>query len=113
MNILQEAGLLLDGSRVDLLNNKVVLIVPAGSSLAVSDFTGLVDASIKQIAVGDPEFVPAGTYAQQAFDLLEIRMPTSKLILGSDVCRYGLRGRRNTNAKPAIVYQLMPLSPPG
>ncbi len=60
MNALQEAELILDETRRDLLNNKVVLVVPADSSLVLTDFTGLTDASIRQIAVGDPEFVPAG-----------------------------------------------------
>ncbi len=104
MNALQDAGLLLDDTRRDLLNNKVVLVVPAGSSLSIPDFSGLVDSSIKKIAVGDPEFVPAGTYARQAFDLLGITDDVqSKLILGSDV-RQVLGYVESANVDAGVVY---------
>ncbi len=104
MNALEDAGLILVETRRNLLNNKVVLVVPADSTLEISSFMNLVDPSINQIAVGDPEFVPAGTYAQQAFELLGIAEGTqSKLIFGSDV-RQVLGYVESGNVDVGIVY---------
>jgi molybdate transport system substrate-binding protein len=86
MQALQDGGLLLNETRADLLNNKVVLVVPANSNLNLTDFNGLVNDYVKKIAIGDPESVPAGTYGKQALDLLGIyEQVKSKLILCSDV----------------------------
>lgn len=86
MDVLQAGVLILDETRQDLLNNKVVLVVPSDSTLTFSDFADLTSDSVKQIAIGDPESVPAGTYGKQALDLLGIyEQIKSKLILCSTV----------------------------
>lgn len=46
--------------------NALVLIVPAGSALALTQLADLNHASIKRIVIGQPDSVPAGTYAKQA-----------------------------------------------
>jgi molybdate transport system substrate-binding protein len=104
MNALEEKGLILTETRKDLLNNKVVLIVPDNSTLGVADFTDLINDDVKQIALGDPEFVPAGTYGQQALDLLGIyEQVKPKLILASDV-RQVLSYVESGNVDAGIVY---------
>ena len=64
MDILQKQGLLIQGSRKDLLQNKVVLIVPK-SNATISDFTDLTGAELKKISIGEPNSVPAGKYAKE------------------------------------------------
>lgn len=104
MNALDEKGLILTDTRKDLLNNKVVLIVPKDSALAINDFSGLVKDDVKKIALGDPEFVPAGTYGKQALELLGIYDRVEpKLILGSDV-RQVLNYVETGNVDAGIVY---------
>jgi molybdate transport system substrate-binding protein len=86
MNTLQDGGLIINETRQDLLNNKVVLVVPTDSTLNIADFTDLLNEDVKQVAIGDPESVPAGTYGKQALDLLGIyEQVQPKLILCSDV----------------------------
>jgi molybdate transport system substrate-binding protein len=86
MDALQKEQLLIDSTRQNLLINKVVLIVPVNSTLGLASFTDLTSDKVKKIAIGDPQFVPVGTYAQQAFDLLGItNLIKSKLVLGADV----------------------------
>ena len=64
MDVLQEEGLILAESRVDLLENKVVLIIPvAGDNKEITDFNSLTTDSLKLLAIGEPESVPAGRYA--------------------------------------------------
>jgi molybdate transport system substrate-binding protein len=104
MNTLEEAGLILPDTRNDLLNNKVVLIVPEHTTLNLDDFSDLCNDDIKQIAMGDPEFVPAGNYGKQALDLFGIYTRIqSKLILGSDV-RQVLSYVESGNVDAGIVY---------
>lgn len=104
MNILEEAGLILTETRQDLLNNKIVLIVPDNSTLDLDDFMDLLNSDVKQIALGDPEFVPAGTYGKEALDVLGIyEQVQSKLILGSDV-RQVLSYVESGNVDAGIVY---------
>lgn len=68
-----------------LLQNKLVLIVPkANSTKNMQSFTDFVKA--KQPAIGDPKTVPAGRYAQEALQKLELwDKVKAKLSLGSNV----------------------------
>lgn len=85
MNELQEKGLLLDDTRIDLLQNELVLVVPKGFS-GVTEFADLAKDDITLIAIGDPESVPAGKYAQEAFKTLGIwEKIEPKLMLAKDV----------------------------
>ncbi len=104
MDALQEQGLILDATRKNLLNNKIVLIVPSDSTLGLTSFEGLTDDKVKKVAIGDPESVPAGKYGQQAFDELGITAQIQpKLILGSDV-RQVLSYVESGNVDAGIVY---------
>jgi molybdate transport system substrate-binding protein len=58
----QRAGLVRPGDRVDLLSNRLVVVVPEGSSLVVKTPGDLLRA--RRLALGDPEAVPAGIYAR-------------------------------------------------
>ncbi len=74
MNLLEKKGLLQPGTRCDLLENKVVLIVPAGGKLQLAGFQDLASDKLgeKSIAIGDPKVVPAGKYAAEIFKNLKI-----------------------------------------
>jgi molybdate transport system substrate-binding protein len=86
MDNLQKKELILTDSRQNLLNNKVVLIVPADSALGLTSFKDLASDKVKKVAIGDPKSVPAGTYAQQAFDELGITSQVQpKYVMGADV----------------------------
>ena len=68
MKALDEEGMIDSDSIVDLLENKIVLIVPAGSDSKIDSFEKIGDAA--SIALGDPESVPVGQYANEAFENL-------------------------------------------
>ena len=104
MNALEEGGLIIDSSRRNLLNNKVVLVVPANSTLGIVDFSDLQSNDVEQIALGDPELVPAGSYGKDALELLGIyESIQNKLIIGSDV-RQVLGYVESGNVDAGIVY---------
>ncbi|MFZ0855490.1 MAG: molybdate ABC transporter substrate-binding protein [Candidatus Acidiferrales bacterium] len=103
MNALESEGLLSPGTRKDLLKNTVVLIVPKGKS-GISSFQDLARPEVKVIAIGDPQTVPAGKYAQQVlthFHLYEQLKP--KLVLAKDV-RQVLTYVITGNVDAGIVY---------
>lgn len=104
MDNLQKKGLLLNETRQNLLNNKVVLIVPADSTLGITSFADLAADEVKKIAIGDPKSVPAGAYAVQAFDELGISAQLHpKEVLGSDA-RQVLTYVEGGNVDAGIVY---------
>ena len=64
MKALDEEGMIDSDSIVDLLENKIVLIVPIGSDKGIQSFEDIVKAD--SIALGDPASVPAGQYSEEA-----------------------------------------------
>ena len=70
MKALDEEGLIASDTMVDLLENKIVLIVPTGSDSKIDSFEKIGDAA--SIALGDPESVPAGQYAKEALTNLNV-----------------------------------------
>lgn len=102
MDDLQAKGLILAGTRRNLLRNTLVLIAPIGSRLR--DFQGLADGSIKLIALGDPASVPAGLYGQQTLSALHLLdRINSKIVMGKDV-RQVLTYVETGNADAGLVY---------
>lgn len=69
MNSLEEDGLVLDGTRVDLLRNEVVLITWKGSGTAVTGIENIGDASSIALADGS---VPVGKYTRAALQNLGV-----------------------------------------
>lgn len=67
MNALEEAGNLAEGSRIDLLENQVVLCVPEGNPKGLDSFDALAEA-LRQgdvlLAMGNSD-VPVGQYTQK------------------------------------------------
>jgi len=106
MNNLENEGLILSNTRIDLLKNSIVLIIPKASTLEIDSFEDLLEDYVTLVAVGDPAFVPAGTYAYQLFDLLGITdelEASGKLIQGSSV-RDVLAYVETGNVDAGIVY---------
>ncbi|MFA7139108.1 MAG: molybdate ABC transporter substrate-binding protein [Bacteroidales bacterium] len=84
MNALNDKGLIKKGTIVELLENKIVLILPIDSLTEIASFEDILKA--ETIAVGDPESVPAGQYAKESFENLGIWEDVSaKASLGTNV----------------------------
>ena len=85
MDALVEEGIIDNDTNLQFLENKVVLIVPADSNSNISSFDDLKNVE-GNIAIGDPESVPAGQYAQEVLNNTGIWDDVeSKLSLGTDV----------------------------
>ena len=102
MNELDEQGMILEDSIVELLENKIVLIVPKGIHTSISSFEGILDA--ERISVGDPESVPAGQYAQESFTNLNMwDQVLEKASLGTNVTEV-LNWVAEGSADAGVVY---------
>ena len=64
MDALNEEGMIASDTITNLLENKIVLIVPSSSELGLASFEDI--AKAESIALGDPASVPAGQYAREA-----------------------------------------------
>ena len=110
MDRLASKGLLLGGSRMDLLSNEIVLITPVDSKLGLKGFPDLVRA--KRIAMGDPGFVPAGQYASQTLGKLGLSQALApKLVYGENVRQvldYVARGEVDAGIEFATDAAIMP-----
>jgi molybdate transport system substrate-binding protein len=85
MNKLVDEDLIDNSTNVQFLENKVVLIVPKDSTANISSFDDLKNVD-GNIAIGDPESVPAGQYAKEALTNLGLWDTVEpKLSLGTDV----------------------------
>lgn len=67
MQDLVDAGYVSEDNVVDLLENQLVLIVPKGET-EITSWDDL--ANVENVAIGDPESVPAGQYAKEALENL-------------------------------------------
>lgn len=72
-------------SRVNLLENKVVLAVPAGNPAGIYSFDDLAGNAVSLIALGNPD-VPVGQYAEEILTGMGLwESLQSKITFGSDV----------------------------
>jgi molybdate transport system substrate-binding protein len=102
MDALVEKNFIAPESVKALLQNKLVLIKPAGTTTAVTSFETITEA--QTIALGDPATTPAGQYAQEAFINLGIgEAVSSKLSLGNNVTEV-LNWVGEGSAEVGIVY---------
>lgn len=104
MDALDAKGLLLPGSRRNLLRNRLVLVV-AKNGKGISSFADLARGDVKLVAAGDPASVPAGQYAQEALTALKLwEAVKGKAVLAKDV-RQVLTYVETGNVDAGLVYR--------
>lgn len=64
MDTVQSAGRVVPETRRDLLANTLVIVAHAGDTSTLADPCALATHPFRNLAMGDPEAVPAGTYAR-------------------------------------------------
>ena len=61
--LVRETDRVRSSSRLDLLANRLVLVVPSGNPAGIADLADLAEGVKGGLAIGDPDHVPAGIYA--------------------------------------------------
>lgn len=102
MEALNDGGMIQDESIKNLLENKIVFIVPTGDEGNYSSFEDI--AKAENIALGDPDSVPVGQYSKEALTNLGLWDEViAKTSLGTNVTEV-LNWVAEGSAKAGIVY---------
>ncbi|MBI1806678.1 MAG: molybdate ABC transporter substrate-binding protein [Ignavibacteria bacterium] len=101
MDALEHQGLLLPGTRRNLLANRLVLITSRDD---IQDIQDLITEKIKKVAVGEPRSVPVGGYTEETLRSLGIADQVApKLVFAKDV-RQVLTYVETGDADAGFVY---------
>ena len=115
MDYLERRGLIRAETRVDLLSNRLVLIVPADSkaSLVIRKGFPLAAALGKgRLAMANPDSVPAGRYARAALEALGVWATVSERVVRGENVRTALAYVARGEAPMGIVYRTDALAEP-
>jgi molybdate transport system substrate-binding protein len=107
MDYLSQRKLLREGTRVNLLTNRLVLIVPANSAsdIAIGPRFALAAAlGNGRLAMADPDSVPAGKYAKAALIKLGVWGEVSRKIASTENVRAALALVARGEVPFGIVY---------
>ena len=106
MDYLGTRGKIDPGSRVNLLGNELVLIVPSGRRFAVEMKRGFAIAGAfkGKLCTGEPGVVPVGIYAKQSLEALGWWTPLEGRIVGTDDVRTALAFVERGECPAGIVY---------
>lgn len=104
MDALQSAGLIVPETRHDIVANDLVLIAPSSSD-EIHTFQDLAKATVKTVAIGEPATVPAGMYAQQTLEHLNLWAAVQKKMVFAKDVRQVLTFVATGNADAGLVYR--------
>ena len=108
MDYLEEKKMIESGTRIDLLSNRIVLIVPAGSSvdtIAIAPgFDLLPFIGDSRLSMGDPDHVPAGIYGKQALESLGVWAAVESHVARAKDVRAALALVEQGEAPVGLVY---------
>ncbi|MEA2343074.1 MAG: molybdate transport system substrate-binding protein [Thermoanaerobaculia bacterium] len=105
MDQLQQRGFIIKGSRRSILSNTLVIIVPSDSSLKINGAADLADDAISNIAVAEPQSVPAGIYAKEYLRKLHVWDRIKDKIIPTENVRAALAAVESGNVQTGIVYK--------
>lgn len=104
MDVLEERGLLVAGTRADFAQNEVVLIVPESSDQSPASFQELVEPEVIRIVIGNPETVPAGQYAREVLTNLGLWDKVQEKLVMAENVRQALAYVEKAEVDSGIVY---------
>ena len=98
---LEQQNLLISSSIQNLANNQIALVT-GSSFLRIDTFTDLLTNEIQTVAMGEPNTVPGGQYAQEVLNHYNIEI-TKKTVYGKDI-RQVLNYVATQNVDVGLVY---------
>lgn len=104
MDSIEQKGMIMKDTRVNIAANTVVLVVPAGSKAKIKSFEGLTSGEINRIAVGNPKTVPAGRYAQEVFKYYKVAEAIKDKLVFAENVRQVLDYVARGEVDAGIVY---------
>jgi len=105
MNRLQQRSLILPKSRRSILSNTLVIVVPRASRLRIASPRDLAAPAIRNLALAEPQSVPAGVYAREYLQKVGVWNSISHKIVPTENVRAALAAVESENADAGIVYR--------
>ncbi|HEX7418313.1 MAG TPA: molybdate ABC transporter substrate-binding protein [Thermoanaerobaculia bacterium] len=105
MDQLAQRGLVVKKSRVDILANTLVIVIPSDSALKIESAKDLADPSIRNVAVAEPQSVPAGIYAKEYLRKIKVWDRITYKLIPTDNVRSALAAVESGNVEAGIVYK--------
>lgn len=105
MDKLQKGGFVDPATRHDILFNRLVAVVGAGSPLQLASLADLAKPEVKHLALADPRSVPAGVYAKEYLQDANVWDQVEARVVPTQNVRAALAGVESGNADAGIVYQ--------
>lgn len=103
MDGLEREGLLLAGTRRDLLGNRLVVIVPADSP-PLAALEAIAGRRVARLALAQPDTVPAGIYARLWLERRGLWVALRPRVVASENVRGALAAVASGNADAGVVY---------
>lgn len=105
MDMLEKENLLINETRADITGNKIVLITGTDSSISYDSIEDIKASELQQVAIGNPESVPAGQYSEQLLNNLDLWAELKdKIVFAQDV-RQVLTYVETGNVDIGFVYE--------
>lgn len=104
MDNLAKTGLIDSATRVDLLSNTLVIVVPKDGPDELAPAT-LAETAIKHLALADPRSVPAGVYAREYLTKLGVWNAVEPKVVPTENVRTALAAVESGNVEAGIVYK--------
>lgn len=105
MDRVAEAGLIDLASRRSPLSNRLVVVVPQESALAIASAADLAAPAIRRVALANPESVPAGRYAKFWLESQNIWPAISERVIPAQDVRGALAAVEAGAVDAGIVYR--------
>jgi molybdate transport system substrate-binding protein len=104
MDLLADQGLIRTETRIDFVENRMVLIGEENSSLEIDSLEDLPKLDINNIAIGNPDSVPAGNYAREALLEAGVWEDLSKQFIFAKDVRQAVTYVESGNTDIGFVY---------
>ena len=104
MDIVEKAGAVLPGSRVDLVGNQLAVVATPDRADFVRQEFARAPAGIRRLAIGDPAAVPAGVYARRYLEQQGLWTAYEPRVVPTTNVRAALTAVETGSVDAAIVY---------
>ena len=104
MDVIEKAGAVLAGSRVDLIANQLAIVATPERVDFVRREFAQAPAEIRRVAIGDPAAVPAGVYARRYLERRGLWTAYASRIVPTTNVRAALAAVETGSVDAAIVY---------
>ena len=103
MDVAAAAGAIDRSTRVDLVENRLVVMVRPDHA-TIRSVRDLLDPAIRRVAIGDPAAVPAGVYARQYLEAAGLWTAMQPRLVPTSNVRAAVTALENGSVDAAIVY---------